>query len=230
MDLEQFSTLVHEREVATLQRHDVQRRLQEVCSTLAGVGSFALAFYPIRYSFVQLAFTAGARAPMHEDYWCGLAQNLFEEAGEGDKVSHNELYRRFLSSLGLDPDTPVPDTDLGRRFNGAWFDFVRRAPLDEALAAIAIYEIIDAPDYGLMYEALRPSPVPMDLKFFQVHSIAEHFGMFAGFFESYLRRGGGSLKNLLPVTDFVLGRQEEMWVGLLESIEQSAEARGELVA
>jgi hypothetical protein len=220
MDLQQFRTRVHEQEVETLARHQVQSRLSRVCSTLAGVRGFAVAFYPLRYSFVQMAFVAGARAPMHEDYWCGLAQNLFEEAGEGHKASHNELYRRFLSSSGLDATMQVPVTDLSRRFNRSWFDYVREAPIDQAIAAIAIYEVIDSPDYRLLYDALRSSSIPLDLKFFEVHASAEHFGMFARFFHAYLRQDTCSLEDFLPVAHFVLGLQEEMWIALLASLEE----------
>lgn len=230
MDLEQLRTKVLSRELAILSSNKVVDRLRGACSTRTGLQVFANEFYPIRYSFVQLAFAVGARAPMHESYWYGLAKNLFEEGGEDDKIAHNELYRRFISSIGLDPNMKVPETALSRSFNKTWFDFVSHAPLEQAIAAIAVYEIIDSPDYSALYEALRGLSPSYDLQFFRIHSVAEHFSMFESFFSKYLSKQGNSLEDFIPVADFVLNNQESMWVELLSSIEQKISQQEKHVA
>ncbi len=220
MNLEQFRSNVYSKELEILSSNNVLDRLRRVCSTRDGLQTFAIQFYPIRYSFVQLAFAVGSRAPMHESYWYGLAKNLYEEGGEENKTAHNELYRKFISSIGLDPNMEVPETILSRSFNKTWFDFVLRAPIEQAIAAIAVYEIIDSPDYSALYEALREHS-SLDLKFFEVHSVAEHFSMFNSFFSKYLSKEGNSLEDFVPVADFVLNHQDFMWKELLSSIEQN---------
>jgi len=228
MNIKQFSELVHTKEQEVLSENKVVERLKAACATLEGLQIFAMEFYPIRYSFVQLAFTVGARAPMHENYWYGLAKNLFEESGENDKLSHNELYRVFLDSIGLEANMQVPETKLSRSFNSTWFDFVKNAPIEDAIAAIGAYEIIDSPDYSALYSALRDSPESVDLTFFRVHSVAEHFSMFDSFFKSYIEQSGRSIDDFIPVAEFVLSHQEAMWIDLLATIEAQLENKNGL--
>lgn len=230
VDLEKFSKFVLERELAVLASNDVVERLRSACSTKIGLQYFAEQFYPIRYSFVQLAFTVGARAPMHEDYWYGLSKNLFEEAGENSKLSHNQLYRRFLTSIGLDGDMAIPTSDVSMQFNEAWFNFVSTESIEKAIAAIAIYEIIDSPDYSALYNALNGVHADADLKFFEVHSVAEHFSMFDKFFFRYTKEAGGKIDDFLPVVDFVIENQNKMWSGLLQSMESQIHQAGDFAA
>ena len=206
-------------ELNTLSKLAMVRRLRAVTSQPGLVKEFGRLFHPIRYSFVHVNFIVGARQEMHEIFWTGLARNLFEESGGGETPAHNEFYRRFLRSIGVASDRGIREVAFSRLFNERWRNFARDSSIENAVLAIAIYEILDRPDYKSLYDALIGIDQSWDLEFFRLHSVVEHFGMFSEFVGWYFSNVDQPQRNFDAVKEFVLDTQRDMWIGLLEGLE-----------
>ncbi len=180
--------------------------------------AFAEAFYFIRVNFVHLNFLLGARCPTHELYWGGLAHNLMEEMGGEHGPAHNELYRWFLQDAGITGEDSLRRPAFAAKFDDEWDDFVQNAPLEEALGAVAVYEILDNPDYQMLLNVMSRAGVsPRGLAFFQVHAKAAHFELFEDYFRHVSQKPGG-MDSLHRANDFVFRTQRDMWAGLLDNV------------
>lgn len=194
-------------------------RLRQAVLQPGLAGSFGRLFHPIRYSFVHVNFIVGARQEMHEIFWAGLARNLYEESGGGETPAHNELYRRFLRTVGVHSDVGIKEARFARVFNERWRNFARDASLEDAVLGIAVYEVLDRPDYQSLHNALVEIDRSWDLEFFRLHSIVEHFDMFSEFVAWYFESVGNPEQRFAGVRDFVLNTQKDMWIGLLSELE-----------
>jgi pyrroloquinoline quinone (PQQ) biosynthesis protein C len=184
-----------------------------------GLVDFGEVFHFIRYDFCRLNFIIGARCCNNERLWAGLAKNLMEELGGKHGITHNQLYRDFLQSIGARPEEKLECPKFAQDFNNTWEEFTRNAPLMEALSAIAIYEIFDVPDYRLFLEVLEQAKVPeAGLTFFRVHANAHHFEMFEDTVEWILQQEGGQ-EAFDKATEFVFETQRKMWIGLTECLQ-----------
>lgn len=180
---------------------------------------FAESFYFIRYEFCKLNFIVGARCCNDEILWAGLAKNLMEELGGKSGITHNQLYRDFLRSIGARTEDKLECPAFAQDFNSSWEEFARTAPLMEALSAIAIYEIFDVPDYQMFLEILERAKVPEEgLIFFRVHANAHHFEMFEDTVAWILTQEGGQ-EAFDRAKDFVFETQRKMWIGLTECLQ-----------
>ena len=142
-----------------------------------------------------------------------------EELGGKSGVSHNQLYRDFLKSIGSKPEAELKCPAFARDFNDRWEEFARNAPLIESLAAIAIYEILDVPDYQMLLELLERAKIPEEgLIFFRVHANAHHFAMFEDTVAWILTQEGGQ-EAFDRAQDFVFETQRKMWIGLTECLQ-----------
>jgi ABC-type amino acid transport substrate-binding protein len=176
---------------------------------------FSEAFHFIRHEFCRLNFIVGARCPNDERMWAGLAKNLIEELGG----KHNQLYRDFLKCIYARSEEKLECPKFAQEFNDTWKNFAHTAPLNEALSAIAIYEIFDIPDYRLFLEVLEQAKVPESgLTFFRVHANAHHFEMFEDTVEWILQQEGGQ-EAFDKATEFVFETQRKMWIGLTECLQ-----------
>ena len=213
-----FARAVAIAEGNVLQSLDVERSLARHFEDKGTLKWFAQAFYFIRVHFVKLNFVVGARCPTHELYWAGLAHNLMEELGGNSGPSHNELYRWFLQDVGLPNEAALERPAFATRFDRKWDQFAQRAPLEEALGAIAVYEIFDNPDYQMLLNIMtRAGVTERGLLFFKVHAAAEHFELFEDYFRHVSQQPSG-INTLERATAFVLDTQKEMWSGLLEHL------------
>lgn len=200
----------------------VESDLNKLSNNSEGLRSFAEAFYFVRYDFCRLNFIIGERCCSNEFLWAGLARNLYEELGGKNGVSHNQLYRDFLSCVGAHAENFLQEPEFARQFNLDWEKFCRQAPLAEALSAIAIYEIFDVPDYQLLLRVIKKADVPQQgLRFFQVHAVANHFEMFEDIV-SWLREQEGGEESFNRAKDFVFQTQTEMWRALIEHLQGQA--------
>lgn len=214
MNLRELEASVTASETEVFEKLDLEARLGRCLREPGGVGRFGEAFYFIRVEFVQLNFLVGARVePAREELWRGLVRSLCEELGANGHHSHNALYRRFLAAAGAAGPTAEAAPDFARRFNDGWRRLAVTGSLEDALAALAVYEILDDPDYALLHRVLRPVGLTdADLEFFSVHASARHFDLFSD--SPLVAAGSPSLLN--RAADFVLQSQEQMWRGLLE--------------
>ncbi|NJO93538.1 MAG: iron-containing redox enzyme family protein [Hydrococcus sp. RM1_1_31] len=161
--MNKLSNLVKEviaEEEAILIELDVENRLCEVVTKSEGLKQFARLFYFVRCDFPTLNFIVGERCGTNEFLWSGLARNLIEELGDGKAPSHNQLYRNFMDCVGASTKDLVDEPLFSSKFNENWRKFCRESPLEEALSAIAVYEIFDQPDYKLFLRAMQKAGVP----------------------------------------------------------------------
>jgi hypothetical protein len=217
--VDRLTKTVERKELEAINEIAVIPRLRHVVENNDGVRRFARTFHYIRYSFVHLNFIIGSRQEMHEILWSGLATNLYGEAGGGVTVAHNELYRRFLRTIGIRSDQDIEELNFSKIFNCLWRDFARSAAVEEAVLAVAIYEILDRPDYTALYKALTGVDETWDLEFFRIHSIAEHVGMFFEFLAWFFEHFDDAISRFDKVSNFVLKVQKDMWLGLLAELE-----------
>lgn len=205
--------------------HDlyVKEELQVLFEIKDNIVKFAEKFYFIRYNFYKINFIAGSRCPSNEIYWRGLVHNLMEELGGIETQTHNQLYRNFLQSLQIDNEEELTPTSFSIEFNKKWEDYCFNAPIDEVLAAIGVYEILDIPDYKLLLDLIETSSQgkKIDLLFFKVHSEAEHFEMFEDFISRMIK--DGKLNTVNKAIDFVIETQKFMWEGLLLELKQKSQ-------
>ena len=215
---EDFLQQVSASEKALLAALGIERKLKTYLTSRPSLTRFAEAFYFIRVHFVKINFIVGARCPTHELHWGGLAHNLMEELGGDVGPSHNELYRWFLNDAGIADENSLTCPEFAAYFDKKWEDYARNAPLEDALGAIAVYEIFDNPDYQMFLNVMSHSGVSdRGLIFFKVHAKAAHFELFWEYFRHASNQPGGG-KAIQRATDFVLQTQREMWSGLLDHL------------
>ncbi|AFY92567.1 iron-containing redox enzyme family protein [Chamaesiphon minutus] len=212
-------SIISEMEKSVINEHDIQHKLNHYLVKHKQLIQFSEIFHFVRYDFCRLNFIVGARCLNDEILWAGLARNLMEELGGKSGISHNQLYRNFLKSIGTKPEAELQCPAFARDFNDSWEEFARNAPLIEALAAIAIYEIFDVPDYQMLLELLEQAKVPEEgLIFFRVHANAHHFAMFEDTVAWILTQEGGQ-EAFDRAQYFVFETQRKMWIGLTECLE-----------
>lgn len=198
---------------------NLYNRLIAICSTSQGHKKFAEAFYFIRYKFYKLNFIIGTRCSPDEADWRGLVENLLEELGGIDGVSHNELYRRYLNDVGIADEKLLVEPPFTVAFNDTWEKFAFEAPFQEVLAAIAVYEILDNPDYQLLLNLARQSGVEKSgLDFFKVHAGAVHFELFEDFANRMFETAAGT-ELIEKSASYVLSVQSKLWKDLLAHLE-----------
>ncbi|MEL6159893.1 MAG: iron-containing redox enzyme family protein [Cyanobacteria bacterium J06627_32] len=218
MSAEELVAEIATKEKTVLKELALQERLKEAVATENGIIKFAEAFYSVRYDFCRLNFIVGERCCNNEVLWSGIAKNLYEELGGKSGLSHNQLYRNFLSCVGARQEGSFQDPEFARRFNLSWEVFCRQSSIEEALLAIAIYEIFDVPDYQLLLEVMDDRKVPKKgLTFFKVHAVSEHFSMFEDTV-AWLKKQEGGEKAFVKAKNFVFQTQTRMWKELLDHL------------
>lgn len=232
LDKSKLSSLVESiiaQEESILSELEVEHHLYKLIVQKEGLKQFAEAFYFVRYNFCRLNFILGERCGIDDFLWRGLVRNLIEELGGQKGISHNQLYRDFLSCVGINSEDSLQDSIFSYQFNASWEKFCRDALLLEAIAAISVYEVLDKPDYALLLRVLEKAGVAKQgLHFFQVHANAEHFEMFEDVISwiSKQERGEEIINN---GRNFVFRTQRMMWAGLLNSLEE-ASVQNELIS
>jgi hypothetical protein len=145
-----------------------------------------------------------------------------EELGGSFGPTHNQLYRDVLIEVGIDNEETIPEPKFAQRFNEEWKNYCLCAPLEQALTAIAIYEVLDNPDYRLLLGVIKSGCVgPKAHVFFDVHAHAQHFELFESFVLKLFTAKEGA-KVLRDAETFVFGMQKSMWRDLLSYVEASA--------
>jgi pyrroloquinoline quinone (PQQ) biosynthesis protein C len=214
-----FQKEVIESEIKLFTKLNLSEKLLNICSSPDGLKKFAEAFYYIRYKFYKLNFIIGTRCGPDETFWRGLVENLLEELGGLHGVSHNELYRRFLQETGIPSEKLLVEPAFTVNFNDTWESYAFEAPFEEVLAAIAVYEILDNPDYQLLLNLTSALGVnDRGLEFFKVHAGAVHFELFEDFANRMFASEEGT-KIIEKSAQYVLQVQAKLWNDLLTHLE-----------
>ena len=222
-----FEQMVLNNESRVLEELQVKPHLLRLIASPEGCQAFARAFYFIRYNFYRLNFIVGSRSGPDEIFWSGLVQSLYEEVGGGGSKSHNELYRDFLKEVGVKSERGLKQPAFAVRFNQAWEEYCINAPFEEALAGVAVFEILDQPDYALLFNVMKEAGISKrGLRFFGVHAQAQHFDFFQEIVARLWKHKRGQ-RSLLKAASFVNSSQRQMWSDLLNHL--TKEVRSNLV-
>jgi Iron-containing redox enzyme len=218
MGFNNFAQKVLEEELLLLNNLEVETNLKKLLVSPTGCQAFARAFYFVRYSFYRLNFIVGTRSGPDETLWSGLVHSLHEEVGGLGGKSHNELYRDFLREVGVKSEQDLKQPVFAARFNQAWEGYCSTAPFEEALAGVAIFEILDQPDYALLFRVMKDAGISTKgLRFFEVHAQAQHFDFFQEIVVRFWKHKH-SRSSLLKAASFVNSSQRQMWSGLLSHL------------
>ena len=215
-----LSKTVLRREAALLAALDVKDRLRKLFRSEVNLKRFGGSFYFVRYNFYRHNFLVGARSSPNEVYWGGLVGNLREELGGNSQLTHNSLYRNFLAEIGIENELVLKQPRFARTFNESWHHYITTQPFLHALGAIAVYELLDQPDYSLLLTLVKEAGISRrGLRFFSVHAQANHYELFQGPLTEVWKSKRGQLA-LTKAARFVNEMQETMWRGLLHHLEK----------
>jgi len=212
---------VAQKEVQLLSELRVEERLTSIMRVPGGMGLFSEVFYFIRYDFCRLNFIVGAKCPPHEMYWSGLVKNLLEELGGGRFKTHNELYREFLFETTGKTEGMLSQPAFAEEFNRHWEDYCLKSSYKHGLLAIGLYEVLDNPDYQLLFSCVKSGNLSAEgAKFFVVHAQAEHYEIFEDIIEE-IDKGEGTEDIVEEALEFVIDTQQFMWSSLLSWLEKN---------
>lgn len=149
-----------------------------------------------------------------------ILENIKEEVGTKNKISHEKLYAYFANEFGVDICEELiyePHyRPFVKQFNKGHLAWLTAHDAEEQIAAFAAYERLDNIDYIYLTEcALSLGTSSKGMIFFKVHTHVEHFS--------------SVLVRLLPIWDkapdkietafeFIYSHQLEMWQKLSDEI------------
>ena len=142
-----------------------------------------------------------------------------DRSSHGAEAHVNDAVARFeIAAPG-----ELCEPEFAARFNAAWLAYCSHAPLEQALAAIGVYEIFDNPDYRMLMSVVHSAGVSgKTLRFFAVHAGARHFALFETLVARML--ANGQAHAIADASSFVLRTQEAMWSDLLTFLEAKSSA------
>lgn len=157
-----------------LWRHPLLQRCREARLELADVRTLAAQMYKFSREFNRILASVLVHCP-DEPSRVAIAENLFEELGEGDPTrTHPELFRRFTRALGISDEAleVTPAAPGTTRLVETYLDLSRRHGWLPALGAICFAsEGIVSVLYTQLLDGISFAvPLPADaLIFFDLH-------------------------------------------------------------
>lgn len=140
---------------------------------------FAGLFYHLRGHFINFMWYVANFAS--DDYTKTIIlENIQEELGFKNRISHEKMYEIFAKECHLDiHDELVNETHylpFAREFNNGHLRWLSTHDADERLAAFAAYERLDNIDYFYLTEFAKSLNLSkIATTFFNVHMHVEHF-------------------------------------------------------
>jgi pyrroloquinoline quinone (PQQ) biosynthesis protein C len=142
-------------------------------------------------SFPGLIALGAARAE-DEDMRTVLAVNLHQECGNGDvSRTHHAIYRKYLATAGVDPNTAPPE-NFTNEWRSGLRDYLTGTPSSSAaLGALATGEFLAPPALSRIYDVLKPMYPMADIEYFTTHLEleAEHIEEIAMLLAREVERG-----------------------------------------
>ncbi|MEM1312445.1 MAG: iron-containing redox enzyme family protein [Patescibacteria group bacterium] len=179
--------------------------------SLAQAKKFVLAFYHARGHFYKFLWILGCFA-LNNNYKEVVVNNLEEEFG-GRASSHEQLYLDFSKNFGVDILSEILSEsnypDFLKEFNRGHISWLLKHNWTEKWSAFAAYESLDNSDYRNLLKLLENlNPKVKDLRFFKVHSNANHFESTSKYLSELWELDAQSVENGF---DFILPHQLNMW-------------------
>ncbi len=180
---------------------------------------FAAIFYHLRGHFINFMwFIANFSADSLSKSI--ILDNINEEFGTENRLSHEQLYANFAEEYGVDiHDEIVNETHylpFARRFNKGHLAWLAAHDAEAQIAAFAAYERLDNIDYIYLSEcALSIKTSPKGMMFFKVHTHVEHFSSVLEKLEPIWKLRSDKIKEAFA---FIYSHQIEMWQTLSDEI------------
>ena len=98
-----------------------------------------------------------------------LAVNLYQECGEGDVTrTHHAIYRKFLSTAGIDASA-ITENTFAAEWRNRLFEYLQKAPTGAVIGALAAGEFLAQPALGRIYPILKNHYPEADQEYFTKH-------------------------------------------------------------
>lgn len=180
---------------------------------------FAAVFYHLRGHFIDFMWYL-ANFTQDSQIREAVLDNIREEIGSADKMSHEKLYEYFAHHCGVNiHDEIVNETHylpFARQFNKAHLEWLSRHDIGEQVAAFAAYERLDNIDYPFLTTFAESLNLPeKTITFFRVHIYVEHFN---SLLEKLLPTWHESPEKVKNAFNFIYSHQLTMWRELSEII------------
>jgi pyrroloquinoline-quinone synthase len=129
---------------------------------------FLVSFDSLVKSFPALIAQGAARME-DEESRVVLAVNLFQESGEGDITrTHHAIYRKFLSSAGIDTSA-LSENSFAVEWRNRLSAYLQNADIGSALGALASGEFLAQPALSRIYPVLQSHYPQADQEYFTKH-------------------------------------------------------------
>ncbi len=217
-ELESFLQAWTERYIAAVSKIDLfnaqltaawaqQQRLQ-----------FVRLFYHVRGHFYKFLWLLGNHAP-NKAAKEQIVYNIIEEFG-GDNPSHEELYYKFVRSLGFDVENEFISEEYHhpviKEFNIGHLQWLQKADWVGKWSAFSAYERLDNIDYEKLLALAQSLGVTGDgLTFFIIHNKADHFERT---YEGLIDVWNTDKYRVQEAFEFIAQHQIKMWSMLAKNI------------
>ncbi|ASQ46025.1 iron-containing redox enzyme family protein [Legionella clemsonensis] len=202
-----------------MQQNSLFDKTQTSCLTSKQKRFFAGLFYHLRGHFINFMWYVANFA--NDDYTKTIIlENIQEELGLKNRVSHEKLYEIFAKECDLDiHDEIVNETHylpFAKAFNTGHLHWLSTHDANERLAAFAAYERLDNIDYFYLTEFAKSLHLPkVATAFFNVHMHVEHFEPVV---EKLTPIWLTSEEKVRDAFHFIYSHQRQMWEELSATI------------
>ncbi|MCP0913477.1 MULTISPECIES: iron-containing redox enzyme family protein [Legionella] len=174
--------------------------------------AFAAVFYHIRGHFVNFMWYV---ANFADDLRIKkiIFENIQEELGIDNRISHEKLYVRFAEVCGVDVQHEIAYESnylpFARKFNQTHLQWLTEHSLQEQFATFAAYEKLDNTDYPYLTALAQSLAIPNDaLTFFKVHERVNHFDVTTEILKEIWIADAEKVKKSF---NFIYSHQLNMW-------------------
>lgn len=142
-----------------------------------------------------------------------ILDNIGEEIGINEKLSHEQLYAQFAEYCGVDIQDEILNhtnySDFAKSYNHHHIEWLSAHSEIAQIAAFAAYERLDNIDYVYLYRLGQSLNLPAEaLLFFKVHTHVEHFGPVLPILETKWSEHAEEIKMGF---EFIYAHQYGMW-------------------
>jgi len=140
---------------------------------------FAATFYHLRGHFVDFMWYI-VNFCTNQSIKQIITENLLEEIGSKNLLSHEMLYEQFTNECGVNiHEEIIKEThyySFAKEYNKQHIRWLSEHDLDEQIAAFSAYERLDNLDYPSLLKLVSHFQMsPKALMFFNVHAQVQHF-------------------------------------------------------
>lgn len=186
---------------------------------------FAGQLYHIRGYFIHFMWYL-ANFNSNKTFKQIILDNIGEEVGINEKLSHEQLYAQFAEDCGVDVQDEILHqtnySDFARTYNHQHIEWLSAHSETAQIAAFAAYERLDNIDYVYLYRLGQSLNLPAKaLLFFKIHTHVEHFGPVLPILETKWVEHAEEIKMGF---EFIYSHQYNMWANFSNALIPEAQA------